>query len=228
MRKMLWLLGASVMLLPVFSQGAIVFRLVPGPTPVLPVGETQEGYVDLIAEPGSAADAAEPIDGYNVTVGLIDPTGRVSFISPLFAKRTSAIDLGSPPALEVPQARQIQEAAGAPIILNRNTALTSKTINAQQLNLGDQPEALGTGGGVIRIPFTVTGAQPGDTYQFFIDPSSALLSLTSANADPSTLGLPTAPIGPDQNASFTVVPEPASLGLLALGGLLGLRRRRSA
>jgi len=220
----MWLLAASVAFLPVASQAAITFRVVPGPTPIIPSSVDQQGYVDVVVD-ASGTSQTESIDGYTATLTVVNPTsgGHITLLTP-FAKRTDASDIALNPDVETPQLRQIQSAAGRTIAKLTNGGLT---VNGSQINLGDSPEVLGTGGGVMRVPFTVTNASPGDVYQFNLDPArdkTNLLSLTSTNAD-GNLALPNDGV---TNSSITVVPEPASLGLLALGGLLTIRRRRAA
>ena len=77
----------------------------------------------------------------------------------------------------------------------------------------------------MRIPITVLPtAAPGSTFDISLPSGSdtnSLLLIVSGNL---TTVLPDTITG----STITVTPEPASLGLLALGGLFGLRRRRSA
>jgi hypothetical protein len=91
---------------------------------------------------------------------------------------------------------------------------------------------------VATVTFTLgavntTGALPGGTTSLTLNPilPGSLLASTRAtwtqdgvNVNAGTTG--TGGYSTGSSVSFTVIPEPATLGLLGLGSLLGLRRRR--
>lgn len=203
MRKSFWLAAASVVLLPVISQAAITFRV--DPQSVTP-GQT--GFFNVIAE-ATGTDVGRGFDGFVTTASLTGAGTNATF---------------SGPASDTTTVPQYQPGNGFPT----ETTLTSVQYQASAL----APVPFGTAGaaepvvlGLMRVPFTVSPlAQPGSTFAIALpngsDQNALLLIVNGAltSVTPTTL----------TGAAFTVVPEPASLGLLALGGLFGLRRRRAA
>jgi hypothetical protein len=105
-----------------------------------------------------------------------------------------------------------------PPVENFSSTAGRLQFGATAINQEDEVN-VGTGlDGFIRLPVIIpAGATPG-VYTLTIDPAATSLA---------GLGAPIVAT-PGQAGTITVVPEPASLGLIALGGLFALRRRRLA
>lgn len=207
MRRTMWVLAASMLALPVASQAAIIVSVVDD-RPLLP---GTNDFIDVVVFTDDPTQITQAYAAYQAAAELVGGPGNgLSFISP--PKRTDALDGLNPPIEQF-------LASGAPAF---SGTADRATANAVDITLvGDTISLLPQG--LLRIPVQVAPNAAGQ-YTIRLIPLSedaaTGVAISDANLNPADVTL--------VNGTITVVPEPASIGLLAVGALVALRRRRTA
>jgi hypothetical protein len=204
MRSILLGAVAAVGLWPAVASAVVTVR------PADQVGRPGETVpVEVYADPLTLTpDANEQLNAYTMTMSAITFAGAndPSFVVPAnftFEINTDATHQYVFTAADPP----FDPTSGS----DRKLVFLSAAPGTASTNL----DAVRNGFGKVMVSIP-QGAQPG-IYTMRID--NDFLSLGGATGTIDAIG---------GTGTFTVVPEPASLGLVAIGGLLALRRRRTA
>lgn len=213
MRLMLLGAAAALGLCPMVASAVVVVRadnVVGNPGELIPI--------EIFASPSDATN--ERLEAFTIAVEApsFAAANAPKFVIPAPRRRTGAGP--EDPILQVfdrttnkgyvfgPTGEEPIDPAG---FSDEDTVLLSAT-NASPVDI-DDPIRSGFARLMVQIP---ANAQIGQVFPITIDPT--FLSLAGPALITAVPGL----------GSITVVPEPASMGLIVLGGLLTLRRRRVA
>ena len=162
------------------------------------------GALELYLEETGGTNAV--VSTYNVGVRL-QPTGVVTFTGLAATQTHPSLFLGQTPTDRTANAAGYNAA-------NDRLATDDFVISG---NAADAPVQNGTRDGLFRLNFTFT---PGALGVFNVNVDPLQFELADSQANPVVAVI--------DNGSITIVPEPATLSLLAVGaGLLAVRRRRS-
>lgn len=209
MRRQSWVMVAVAVLLPVVSQAAII--VTPESKNIIsnPLTST-EGFFDVFLDV-TGTDAPPAIGGFSVAVNRSGGEGQLFFLAP---KVTT--DILPPGGVQLPRPQLISANFFVPEAeQSANRAVASAFLTTGSAQATDNV-------GLVRIPFTIPAGARG-TVQIQVDPDPFTgTALGDPNAQPVEF---TTAVG---TITITPIPEPAGLSVLALGGLLALRRRRLA
>ena len=207
MRSILLGAAAAIGLFPAIASAVVTVRI--DTVNVLPTGADQVVGVDVWADPGEGDTINEGLDAFTI-----------AFNGPRFTASGVRFQVPAPGATW-----PTPDPAHPYVFTGRNAppedfgstfdrAQVGGTITGQGVNITE------TLNGLVRLQVLVPGnVTPGELFPIVIDPGAFSLGGT----DPSlALAVPGGP------GMVNVIPEPASMGLIALGGLLALRRRRVA
>ena len=215
MRLMLLGAAAALGLCPVVASAVVVVRaenVFANPGERIPI--------EIFAEPGDATN--ERLEAFTIAVEApqFAAANAPKFVIPAPRKRSGQEADPSAPLLQIfdrtvnkgyvfgPAGEEPIDPAG---FSDTDTVLLSAT-GTSQVDI-ENPIRSGFGRILVQIP---ANAPIGSVFAITIDPT--FLSLAGGTFIAAVPGA----------GSITIVPEPASMGLIVLGGLLTLRRRRVA
>jgi hypothetical protein len=198
-------IGCVLALLPGVASAALVSKV---QDKVLPLGASGVQFVDIVFEAtGANQSADEALAFYDLGLRLVKrggTLGNITFVTPFAEKLPNAEGFIFPDAAEFVVAESSPTA-----ILANVSANTSAN-------------------------FDITSGKKAGRVYFTVDPLTSLDSVYEIQLDPDltifAAGAGDDPIIPVTLASgqITFIPEPGTLSLLAIGGLMALRRRRTA
>ena len=209
-----FLLGAvaAIGLAPAFASAAVILKI--ENSTVTDVSAQQTVFVTLYGE--DATGDNERMNAYTIALNGTGPgfgsANGVRFQAPTTGNFGAA---GKPTA---PHPYVFGALDPVPPVENFSSTASRLQFGATAINQEDEVNVGNGLDGFLRVPVIIpAGATPG-VYTLSIDPAATSLA---------GLGAPIVAT-PGAAGTITVVPEPASLGLIALGGLFALRRRRLA
>ena len=177
-------------------------------------GDAGEHFVDLIFRETGTADN-EQMTVYDLGVSLVRPGGATGGVG------LKLWDVNDPNFDPAPLSSSPNYVFGTRV----NTTVVESDANHLQLNFENiAPGAAGAtnvadGMSAARIFYTVAPDAPRGLYQLVISPDLSVFANSDALAIPVDVSDP---------GNINIVPEPGTLSLLGVAGLLALRRRRTA
>ena len=172
---------------------------------VVPTGADQVVDLDVWADPGPGDSVNEGLDAFTIAIDSVDFRNGVRFV--------------------LPAAGQTFQEPPQYVFTGRNAPPEDFGSTADRIQVGAAITGAGVNisdvlNGLVRLRVLIPGSVTQGAYNARLDPGAFSLGGT----DPSL-----AAAVPEQGTgTITVIPEPASLGLIVFGGLLALRRRRVA
>ena len=217
-----FLLGAvaALGLAPAFASAAVVLNI-ENTTVDATDGLAKTAFVTVFGT--DATNDNERMNAYTIAINGTGTDGSNAFGSANGVKfQVPGSNFGAAGKPTAPHAYVFSALDPVPPVENFSSTASRLQFGATAINQDDEVN-VGPGlDGFIRIPIVIPAGAKSGVYTLTIDPTATSLAGVGAPivATPGQAGTLT--------VTGVVVPEPASLGLIALGGLFALRRRRLA
>jgi PEP-CTERM motif len=204
--------GIALALMPSVASAALFARIQDKTVDTGVAGYTPLQTVDLVFEDTSTGDN-EMLFAYDFGIELVSPTGA----TPIGFSTPAAIRGTDPGFIFQRSTFRVTPESRLPTHVLVNAENTGDP-DAGEENLSD----ITTGERFGRLQIDIPASAAPGVYTVRFVPIETVFSTGDENR-PSILPFDVSDVG-----TITVVPEPGSLSLLAIGGLLALRRRRTA